>query len=724
MTTVREQERTEQQQRTGTRRVWRWLVPVLLIIAWLMLGGTLGPLSGKTSDVQKNDNSAFLPQSAESTKVQQVIPKFTKTQSTAAIIVYTRPGGLTDGDRDKIRGDKREVGSHLGPQTVGLPIGPVWSKDGQAAQIIVQFAASDPAALGDGVQFIRDLAGNRAGLTAHVAGPAGLYADFGNSFKGIDGVLLLVTGVIVLVILILVYRSPILPFVVLGGAVFALTLANGLVYLLAKNDVITLNGQSQGILDVLVLGAGTDYALLLVSRYREELRRHESRFAAIRVAWRAAFAPIVASGGTVIVALMCLLLSDLKSNKGLGPVGSIGIASALLAMLTLLPAILALLGRTAFFPFRPKYGSHPAEEHGFWGRVSRIVGRRSRWVWAATAILLIGMSVGLVRLNPNGIPLDKAFTTTQDSVTGQKVLAEHFPAGTGTPTVVITKADKLPDVITAIGEVPGVDKSSVAPYTGLPAGAVPPPGAGAGGPGAAGPPPVVVDGLARVDVTLTVAPDTSAGHDVIKALRTKLHAVPGADAQVGGFSAINLDVQDTAKRDRNTIIPLVLAVVFVILILLLRSFLAPLVLILTVVLSFVATLGASGFVFREIFGFVGTDSAFPLFAFVFLVALGVDYNIFLMTRVREEVGKRGHQAGTLTGLAVTGGVITSAGVVLAATFASLSVLPLVFLAELAFTVAFGVLLDTLIVRSLLVPALTVDIGRVSWWPSRLSRGER
>src|SRR5256886_2484525 len=712
MTTVREQEETSGETRRRSRGVWRWLIPALVIIAWLMGGGVLGPLSQKTQDVQKNDNSAFLPQSAESTKVQQVLPKFTDTQTTTGIVVYTRPGGLTAADRDKVNSDKAAIGDHLSKQLAGSPIGPQWSADGKAAEIIVQFKSTDPAALGGAVQWIRDRAGTSPGLETHVAGPAGLFADFGNAFKGIDGVLLLVTGILILVILILVYRSPILPFVVLGTAVFALTMANGAVYLLAKHDVITLNGQSAGILDVLVLGAGTDYALLLVSRYREELRRYASRFDAIRAAYRAAFAPIVASGSTVILALMCLLLSDLKSNKGLGPVGGIGIAAALLGMLTLLPAILALFGRVAFWPFRPHYQSPPAEEHGFWGRVSRIVGRRSRWVWVLTTIILLGMSVGLARLNPNGVPLDKSFTTSQDSVIGQRVLGEHFAAGSGTPTVIVARADKVADVVAAAGDVPGVAKP-VVPYTGAPPGT----------PGADQLPPKVVDGLVRVDVTLQVAPDTAAGHDVIRALRDRVHAIPGADAKVGGFSAINLDVQDTAKRDRSLIIPIVLVVVFLILIFLLRSFLAPLVLILTVVLSFVATLGASGFIFRDVFHFGGTDSAFPLFAFVFLVALGADYNIFLMTRVREEVGKRGHKAGTLAGLSVTGGVITSAGLVLASTFAALSVLPLVFLAELAFTVAFGVLLDTLVVRSLLVPALTAEMGRVSWWPSRLWRGQ-
>jgi putative drug exporter of the RND superfamily len=694
--------------------IWRWLLPALGLVAWFLLASTLGPLSGKTSDVQKNDNASYLPKSTESTKVQNLLPDFVRTQSAPAIIVYTRTTGLTDADKAKVRADKRDFGSELGDKTIGLPLGPFFSDDGKAAQLILNFPATDPNALLDSVTLIRDQAKNTPGLEAHVAGPAGLFADFGAAFKGIDGVLLLTTGIIVLFILILVYRSPILPFVVLGSAAFALTLANGAVYLLAKNDLITLTGQSQGILDVLVLGAGTDYALLLVSRYREELRRYRSRFEAMRVAWRAVLAPIVASGGTVIVALMCLLLSDLNSNKSLGPVGGIGIVSALLGMLTLLPAILVLSGRVAFWPFRPHYGSHPAEENGFWGRVARIVGRRARWVWVITTVILIGMGVGLSSLNANGLPLDKSFVTTQDSTVGQKVLGEHFPAGTGSPTVVLARSDQLGPVLDAVRGTSGV--AQAVPYTAVPAGALPP--------GAPQPPPVVADGLVRIDVTLAAAPDSKAGYATVRALRTAVHAVPGADAKVGGFTAVNMDVQDTAKRDRSVIIPIVLVVVFLILVLLLRAVLAPLMLVATVVLSFVATLGVSGFVFRDLFHFGGADSAFPLFAFVFLVALGVDYNIFLMTRVREEAAKRGHRAGTLTGLSVTGGVITSAGLVLASTFAALSVLPLVFLAELAFTVAFGVLLDTLVVRTLLVPALTLEMGRVSWWPSRLWRGEK
>jgi putative drug exporter of the RND superfamily len=469
--------------------------------------------------------------------------------------------------------------------------------------------------------------------------------------------------------------------------------------------VVTLSGQSQGILDVLVLGAGTDYALLLVSRFREELRRHENRFDAMRVAWKASVEPILASGGTVILGLLCLLVSDLASNRGLGPIGAIGIACALLAMLTLLPAALVLIGRAAFWPFRPHYGSRPVEEHGVWSTVAGVVGRRPRLIWILTTLVLLVFAAGITRLEADGIPQTESFSTQVDSKSGQQLLSEHFPAGSGNPAQIIANASTVEAVVAAARGVAGV--TLVAPYTGGP------PGIPA--------PPKVADGLVRIDATLQAEADSVAAGETITRLRDAVRAVPGSDAKVGGFSAVNLDVQKTSQRDRLVIIPLVLVVVFVILSLLLRSLLAPLLLVVTVVLSFFATLGVSGVVFQDLIGFAGADSAFPLFAFVFLVALGVDYNIFLMTRVREEVGKRGHRQGTLTGLAVTGGVITSAGVVLAATFSALSVLPLVFLAEIAFAVAFGVLLDTLVVRSLLVPALTVDVGRRIWWPGGLRR---
>ncbi|HEY2673780.1 MAG TPA: MMPL family transporter [Rugosimonospora sp.] len=690
------------------RRPLRWLLPILAVIAWVIVGGLLGPLFSKTTSVQKNNNSSFLPSDAESTKVQALDKNFTPTETTPAIVVYFRPSGITPADKAKIQSDVSQMGRHFAGQIAGPPLGPVISQDGQAAEVTLEFTSSDQNTLKNAIPFVRSLAGTTPGLSAHVTGPAGILADLVDSFGGIDGILLYLTGLIVLVILILVYRSPILPVLVLASAVLALTLANGLVYLLAKNDVITLNGQSNGILDVLVLGAATDYALLLVSRFREECRVHLSRFDAIRAALRGAIQPIGASGITVAIALLCLLLSNLSSNRSLGPVGAIGIGCSLLAMLTLLPAVLALFGRAAFWPFRPHHESHPVEQHGIWSRIAQWVGRHRRPVWIVTTLVLLGIGGGISQLNANGVPEDKSFSKNVDSKIGSEVLAAHFPAGAGSPAEVIFKADKLQPVLAAVRRVPGVVQA--VPFTGQ-----------STEPDTPGAPPKVVNGLARVDATLAFDPDSTRAYDALRHIRTGVHAVPGAQAEVGGFTATNLDVEDTAKRDRNVIIPIVLVVVFVILVLLLRCLVAPLVLVVTVVLSFVGTLGVSGYVFHNLFKFAGADAAFPLFAFVFLVALGVDYNIFLISRVREEVCKVGHRAGVLSGLTVTGGVITSAGLVLAATFAALTVIPLVFLTEIAFTVAFGVLLDTLVVRSLLVPAVLVDIGRPAWWPSPLWR---
>jgi putative drug exporter of the RND superfamily len=484
--------------------------------------------------------------------------------------------------------------------------------------------------------------------------------------------------------------------VVLSGAGLAYTLANGVVYLLAREGVIDVSGQSQAILNVLVLGAATDYSMLLVSRFREELRTSPSRFDAISKAWRASFEPIVASGATVIIGLLCLLVSDLGSNKGLGPVGAIGIASSLLVSLTLLPAVLALGGRVLFWPFRPRYGSAQNERSGLWGGVAALVGKRARTTWVVTTLVLLAGVAGLSRLEAEGIPQTDGFTNYQDSVAAQELISAHFPGGVGSPAEVIAKADHATAVLAAVQGTEGVATAALFPT---------------------GP----VDGLVRIDAILTDPADGKAAIETLKRLRANVHAVEGADAKVGGFTAINHDVQTTSQHDRTVIIPLVLVVIFLILMVLLRSLIAPLVLIATVVLSYLATLGISGYVFTDILDFPGADSSYPLYAFVFLVALGVDYNIFLMTRVREEAGKVGHREGTLRGLAVTGGVITSAGVVLAATFAALAVLPIVFVVEVAFAVAFGVLLDTLLVRSLLVPALSVDIGRFIWWPGRLRR---
>jgi putative drug exporter of the RND superfamily len=703
-------------ERAGRRLL---LVAAGLVVVWLAIGSVAGPASGRLSEVQKNDNASFLPGNAEATRVQDLVTRFAARQTIPVLVVYERPGGLTGADRAAAAADVTKVAA-LAVVVPPVPP-PIESADHQALQVVVPFRGEgngDAAQFGTAIDEVKAIVadGAPAGLSHYLTGPGGLLGDFLKIFSTIDTKLLLVTGIVVIVILLLIYRSPVLWIVPVLSAGLAYTLAGGVVYLLASNGVMKVNGQSQGILTVLVFGAGTDYALLLISRYREELRRHQRRTAAMAAALRGAGPAVFASGSTVILSLLCLLLSELNSNRGLGPVAAIGIGATLLTMLTFLPALLVLCGRWVFWPRVPHHGSPLHETSGVWGRVAAAVGRRSRLIWPVTAVLLLGLVFGLTQLNANGLSQTQAFTNRPESVVGQDVLARHFPAGAGSPAVVIARAAALPAVLPVIRGVPGVDPAGVVVVPGQAAG----PGAAPGG-AAAPVQPKVVDGLAEVQATLTDPADSKRAYATVRALRAAVHAVPGADALVGGFTAINVDTQDASRRDRNVIIPVVLLVIAVILALLLRALVAPLVLVVTVVLSFAATLGLCGLIFRHVYHFAGADTAFPLFAFVFLVALGVDYNIFLMTRVREESARDGTRPGTLHGLAVTGGVITSAGVVLAATFSVLGVLPMVFLAELGTAVAIGVLLDTIVVRSLLVPSLTYDLDRRVWWPGRLSR---
>jgi RND superfamily putative drug exporter len=680
-------------------RTRRWLWPALLVLAWLVAGGAIGPFAGQLAEVQKNDNASFLPASAEATRVNELQRAFTESNVLPAVVVYERSAGITPADLDAVRADAAAFAEL--PTVAGDVPPPIPSRDGRAVQLIVPLDGDAGLEVSEAVADMRDRVQSRDGLTAHVTGPGGILADFGEAFGGIDGLLLVVALVVVFVILVAVYRSPILPFLVLATAGLALSAASAVIYLLADGDVIDLNGQSQGILFILVIGACTDYALLLVSRFREELHRQASRFDAMRVALRAVVEPIVASAGTVILGVLCLLFSDLNSNKGLGPVAALGIVASVAAALTFLPAALVLLGRAAFWPFRPAYEATPAQHNGVWARVAALVGRRPRAVWAATAIVLLGLAAFLPQLKADGVAQTDVFLNKVDSVTGQEVLGRHFPAGAGSPAVIIAKSGAENAVAAAAEGVDGVD--SVTP-TVRESGE-----------------PLVVNGLVQLNATLADPADGEAAIGTVQRLRAAVHAVEGADALVGGATAIQSDVQETSRRDQAVIIPIVLAVILVILILLLRSLVAPVLLVATVVLSFAATLGASALVFNHLFDFPGADPSTPLFGFIFLVALGVDYNIFLMTRVREESARLGTRDGVLTGLRVTGGVITSAGVVLAATFAALAVLPILFLAQIAFIVAFGVLLDTLVVRSLLVPAIAVELGRFTWWPGKLSR---
>ena len=676
----------------GGRRS-KWAV----LVFWLIVAAVAGSLSGKLTGAEKNDAQSWLPAMAESTQVLKLQSSFQSPNVFPAVVVYDRPGALTAADRQKA---VRDVALFAGVHGVvrHQVAGPFFAADGKAAQTLVPVDLGSKGWNGAtaAVDKLRSIAqSNGGGLTVHITGPLGSASDSAKSFSGIDSTLLFATLAVVIVLLLITYRSPVLWLLPVITAGIALTSAEALIYLLAAHAGLTVNGQSAGILNVLVFGAGTDYALLLTARYREELRRHEDRHEAMAVALRRAGPAIIASAGTVIVSLLTLTIAQLNSTKGMGPVLAIGVGVALAAMITLLPALLVIFGRWIFWPVRPRFGSAEPTSRGFWARVGRMIAVRPRVVWVTTALILGVMAIGLTGLKASGLTAAQSFSGHHpDSVIGQLVLDRNFPAGVGQPVVVVGSPAASARLRTAIAAVPGI--------TGVTR-------------------PEVHGTHAFIDGTLKMPPDSQAAYTTIDRVRAAVHAVPGAHALVGGNTAVNLDVQRAAANDRNVIIPLILAVVFLILALLLRAIVAPIMLIATVVLSFGAALGVSALVFSHLFHFGGADTSFPLFVFVFLVALGIDYNIFLMTRVREETKRHGTRRGALIGLAATGGVITSAGVVLAGTFAVLGTLPITFLTELGFAVAFGVLLDSIIVRSVLVTALNLDIGSKVWWPSQLAR---
>jgi len=682
-----------------------WLWPLVVALVWLFVGGPLGSYAGKLSEVQTNDNAAFLPASAESTEVIEWQARFSDQEALPAVVVYENTGGLDRSVFPEIQADLREVAEVDGVLQVSPPIP---SEDGQAVQAVVAIDSTIGDEVSTVVDQIRDRVGD-SGVDAevYVTGPAGVLADFVEAFGAIDGLLLVVALCVVLLILLVVYRSPVLPFLVLLSSLLALGVASAVIYALADGGVLDLNGQSQGILFVLVVGASTDYALLLVSRFREELREHRSRVVAMRRAYRGVVEPIVASGMTVILGLLCLLLSDLTSNQGLGPVGAMGVAGAMLASLTFLPAALVLLGRAAYWPFRPALGSEHPEVTGAWGRVARLVGRRPRATWVVTLLALAAAAAFVPTFDDDGVAQTDVFLTEVDSAQGQEALNRHFESDAGSPVTILGPAPRLQDIVTTTTATDGV--ASARPMT------TPP-----GRPGAE---PTVVQGRVLVEATLSMPADTPAAQDVVRALRDRLDSV-SPDVLVGGQTAIQVDTIETSTHDRNLIVPSILLVIFVVLALLLRALVAPLLLLVANVLSFGATIGISALLFNHVFDFAGGDPSITLFGFVFLVALGIDYSIFLMTRAREEALKQDTRPAMLRALSATGGVITSAGLVLAATFAALGVLPILFLAQIAFIVAFGVLLDTFVVRSLLVPALCYDIGAAIWWPGRMWRRSR
>ena len=726
---------------TKSSRKLLW-VSILTVVAWLAISGVAGPLFGSLSTVQKNDNSKFLPDSVESTQITSLASKFQlgASDELPALVLFVgkadsgqvaAANGFLQGLADKPLVDsKGKLIKDAKGKEISLPISQFLvpkvsmvafaSAKGDAilASIPISYKSatallpSKTPSLTGVVTTIRYYAtqfSQSNGFTSHVTGFGAILADLFGAFGGLDSSLLLTTGGIVALILIFVYRSPLLWILPLLSAVTALSLAGAIIYELAKHNILTLDGQSQGILSVLVLGAATDYALLLIARYREELHLHESRFDAMKTAWRGVVEPIVASGSTVTLGLLVLLLSQLTNNRGLGPIGAIGIVCSMFTILTFLPALLVLFGRWIFWPKVPHFDSKDEKLTGIWAKVANATSRSPRKYWTAATLILVIMAAFSTTLHASGISEVQSFTTRPDSLVGQEQLVKYFPGGSGDPTLVLVPESEVAKATQVLKAFP--DVTNVIPALSAPA-----------IPGQALPPAKVVDGKILLNVTLVESPDSLAARAVVPKIRDAMHQI---DPKIltGGTSAVSYDISEAASHDRNLIIPVILLLIAIILALLLRSILAAALLLATVVLSFLATLGVCAVVFHHIFHFVGEDTSFPLFAFVFLVALGIDYNIFLMTRVREESLRIGTRAGVTKGVTVTGGVITSAGIVLAATFTVLGILPLVFLAEIGFAVGFGVLLDTLLVRSILVPALIHSIGPKIWWPSKLKDEE-
>ena len=543
----------------------------------------------------------------------------------------------------------------------------------------------------DGVR--EAVAGAPPGLRVEITGAAGYAADAIDVFDSINGTLVAATALLVFVLLILIYRSPIFWLIPFFSVIVAEVSSRGLGYLLSELGV-TVTGQTSAILTVLVFGAGTDYALLIVARYREELRRQENRHAAVATAMTSAGPPVVASAATVMVALLCLSFAQVKGTAGLALIGAMAISLAALVMCTLLPALLAICGRRAFWPRIPHFGDEGADAtHGAWRGVADWVSARPRRVWLGSTAVLVVFSCGLVFFSTE-LTTGNQFRDDESSTRGQELVDRAFPAGANAPsTVVVPNPLVAGEVRRDLRERPEV--AALGPVE-------------TGQPGA------------RFDLTLTSDPYSTEAFDQIPDLRDTAKAAGGEDVLIGGPTAEEHDLRQSVERDTKVIVPLVLLVVFLILAGLLRAVILPLILIGTVVLSFFAAMGVGFFFFEFVFDFPGADPSLPLWTFVFLVALGIDYNIFLLARVREEAQRYGTRPGMVRGLAVTGGVITSAGIVLAGTFSVLASLPLVFLTELGFIIAFGVLLDTFVVRSLLVPALVFEVGPSVWWPSTLA----
>jgi RND superfamily putative drug exporter len=692
----------------GRRTKW------VVIALWIVGVFALSPLAAKVGDVTRDETASFLPADADSTRVQELLKdRFSGGETSIGLIVYRREGGLTEADQEKIASDAQRVDDAIPvvqpavvPFSSDAPPGLV-SEAGDAAYTVVTVPL-DFERVADWGNETRDvIGGSQGGLQVYVTGDLGLWADFEEVFSDIDTRLLAATVLLVLVLLGAIYRAPLIALIPIFVVGLAYQIASGFIYLYADAGN-TVNSNSTGILIVLMFGVGTDYCLLLVSRYREELHRHEDKHEAMARALRRAGPAVLASGSTVVAAMLVLLLADTGSTHSLGPVSAIGVAAVLLAGLTLLPALLTIVGRKGFWPRRAVVAYQPdvdyAERQGLWRRFGDRVLRHPGLALGATVALFGFFALGLLAYEED-YSIGGFFKTDVESVDGFDVLGQSFPQGALGPTSILVQrvgaAVTDADLSEVRSRVEGID-----------------------GVAAVGEPQRSEDdAIGKIDVTFADDPYSEAALARVGAMRDALEDLPdGAVALVGAGSAVQQDFNQAAERDNRVIVPVALLVIAIILGILLEALVAPLVLIATVVASFFGTLGLSVFFFIEIQGSAGVDASLPTFAFIFLVALGIDYTIFLMSRVREEARTHGTREGVLRALAATGPVITSAGVILAGTFSVLMTLPVTFAFNIGFMVAVGILLDTFIVRTIMVPAAVELLGDKVWWPSTPTGG--
>lgn len=699
---------------TGRRSKWA------VLAVWIVAFVVMMPLGGKLADETEDDTASFLPASADSTKVVELLDeRFDEGETTQGLIVYQRDGGLTADDREKIATDAEQAEALpdedlplIAPPTVPFTPGSpeeIVASDGDLAYTVLQ-TPTDFENAGDWGTNVRELTGSESdGMQILLTGDLGFSTDAEEVFGDIDTKLLLATVLLVLVLLGAIYRSILVALTPLIVVFFAYTIAQGFIYLYARSGA-TVSSNGTSILIVLMFGVGTDYCLLLVSRYREELRRIEDKHEAMARALRRAGPAILASGLTVALAMLVLVLADARNTSTLGPVAAIGVASGMLAGLTLLPALLTMFGRVGFWPRRGpvEYSGEVVEEgrQGLWRRFGDRVLQRPAAALAITSLVFIAGALGLIAYRVD-YSTTTFFKQSVESVEGFELIEQSFPAGLLAPTTVLVQNDDgSPLSEAAVASAGNAVESVEGVATATPTGRTSPEG-----------------DLATIDVVLEDDPYTKAGLGIIPEVRASVADLgPGLSALVGGGTAIQFDFDEAVNADLKLIAPLALLVIAVILAILLRSLLAPLVLILSVILSFLCTIGLSVLFIRFVVGDAGLDASIPTFAFIFLVALGIDYTIFLMARVREEARTHGTREGMLRALAATGPVITSAGVILAGTFSVLMTLPVTFTFDLGFMVALGILLDTFVVRTIMVPAAVELIGDRIWWPSSAAAG--